>query len=247
MAPTPRQSGTENSQMPCEDATTSSPLALLVTRGNTLDTAWTNIQTGSIVTFSLAPKDQSAITSGFVNLTSFSYFAGAGQVTIPSNSTPGGYVLRWYQISPGPYANCVDLLVLVEAPKGSTPIDGTPFYQTPYGVFDAAAGKMVYCIDGYSPDEGSDGIASSCKLTALRKSQIVGIGVGVGIGCLIIIIIVAILTLRAKNRSKYDDMKFEIGQKAEDIKYDLRAFWIKHSDCCSNCKKLPSVSLPKLH
>jgi len=204
--PESRQPDTTNSNAPCDTKTASSPAPLAVTAGNTINTDWITPHQGDTCTFSITTAADENDAASWTAIGSFPYSAGTGQVTIPATLASGAYVLQWYQDTPGPYYNCVDLQVAAAPPSGSSLVPGSnSSYNIPHGVYNSATGNVT-CNAGYSPSKSSTG-TWSCNKAGLSA----GAGVGIFLVVLFVVCIIGFIGiaiyLKKRRPEKFDEYK----------------------------------------
>jgi len=207
--PTPRQADTTNSNAPCDTKTASSPAPLPVTAGNTITTDWITPHQGDTCTFSITTAANENVAGSWTEIGSFAYSAGTGQLTIPATLTSGAYVLQWYQDTPGPYYNCVDLQVSAAPPSGSSLVPGSnDTYAIPNGVYNAQTGNVT-CNAGYSASKDTSGNWQCTKP---------GLSTGAGVGIFLLVLFIVCVAgfigiavyLKKRRPEKFDEYKGKI-------------------------------------
>jgi len=215
--PPSRQPATTNSNAPCDTKGAGSPAPLPVTAGNSLTITWITPHNGDVVTLSYTTAANENVAGSWTAITSFPYSAGTGQLTIPSTLASGAYVLQWYQDTPGPYYNCVDLQVTAAPPTGSNLVPGSnSTYAIPNGVYNAATGNVT-CNAGYSPSKDTSG-----NWSCIGGGLSAGAGVGIFLLVLFIVCVAGFIGiaiyLKKKRPEKYDEYKGKLGDKVSSIK-----------------------------
>jgi len=199
--PPPRAPATTNGSPSCDTKSANSPAPLVVEEGKVMSVDWIRPHLpGNNIRYGIAPAGNDGSDADFKTIVTFKYTDTNQQITIPLGST-GPRTLQWYQDSPGPYWNCVDLIV---TPKGATPIDGsTTKFAISHGTFDAATGNYT-CNKGYSLKTESDGSMKCTGSSKLSGGAIFGILllVFVLVGC--VAFAGTMIFLKVKHPEKYD-------------------------------------------